>query len=80
MKWAKEQTTTTRVSYVQATRLIGRKSRLTLGALRDLVAATEDYDKSSEVILEDTSAKVTERRSSGWAERGRATDRENGTP
>lgn len=71
MKWAKEQTTTTRVSYVQATRLIGRKSRLTLSALRDLVAATEDYDGRSEVILEDTSAKVTERTASHWEERGR---------
>lgn len=74
MKQAREQTTTTRVSYVQATSLIGKRSRLTLGALRDLVASTEDYDERSEVLIEHTSVKVIERKSSHWEERGRSAD------
>ena len=71
MKWAKEKTTTTRVSYVQATALIGRKARINLDALRDLVAATEDYDRFSEVLIDHSSVKVTECKASHWLERGR---------
>ncbi|MEI3845340.1 MULTISPECIES: hypothetical protein [unclassified Microbacterium] len=71
MKWAKEQTTTSRKSYVQARRLIGGRTRLNLAALRDIVAATEDYDEHSEVMIDDTSVSVTETTRSGWRERGR---------
>ena len=70
MKLTKEQKTTARVSYVQATGLIGKRSRLSLRALRDLVAATADYDEGSEVLIEHTSVKVTEVRQSHWQERG----------
>ncbi|MBG9886145.1 hypothetical protein ABE10_06170 [Bacillus toyonensis] len=79
MKWAKEQTTTTRKSYVQATRLIGGRSRLNLAALRDIVAATENYDEHSEVLIEQTSVSVIETTQSRWRERGRAEAEGGGT-
>lgn len=81
MKWAKEQTTAKRVTYVQATRILGAASQIRLAALRDLVAATADYDERSEVLLEQSSVKVIEVKRSHWRDRGRdePTNLENGS-
>lgn len=76
---ALEQTTSTRKVHIQATRLIGGflgpYMRVTLDNLRDLVAATEDYDARSEVRIESTSVLVIETKRSGYFERGRTTGR-----
>lgn len=79
-KAALELVTTTRKSHIQATRLIGGflgpYMRVNLSDLRDLVAATEDYDARSEVRIESTSVSVIETESSGYWERGRDTTTE----
>ncbi|MGN6724094.1 MAG: hypothetical protein ACTHJM_15920 [Marmoricola sp.] len=67
-KLAKEQTTTKRKVYVQRNFL---RPGITLEDLRDLVAATEDYDMRSEVILEDRRVTVIETRQSIWSHKGR---------
>lgn len=71
-KAAKEQTTTTRSTYIQSPRLIGGHYKVTLRDFRDLVAATEDYDPNSKVILESTSIQVVETKRSGYIEKGRS--------
>lgn len=74
MKLAKEKTTSSRETYIQATALrgmLGGYHRVDLRALRDLVAATEGYSENSEVRLDSTSVKVIETKTSHWKERGR---------
>lgn len=79
-KTAREQTTTTRSSYVQASwyhtgRVRGGSYMMvSLRQLRDLIAATADYDENSTVRLESTSVKVTETRQSNWRALGRGED------
>lgn len=69
-KRAAEQTTTTRRSYVQSSLLFGKGGGIQLQDLRDLVAATADYDWQSRVILEPNKAEVVETRQSAWRHAG----------
>lgn len=67
MKRAREQKTTTRHAYVQSYMW----NKISLDDLRDLVAATEDYDRNSKVEMVGNKLTVTETRQSYWAEVGR---------
>ena len=69
---AREQTQTTRRSYVQSSLMWGRRGGISLADLRDLVAATADYEDGSRVILEPNRVEVVETMTSPWAERGAA--------
>jgi hypothetical protein len=68
VKRAHEQRTSTREAYVQSP-LLGLGIRL--ADLRDIVAATEDYDEHSVVVLEKKRVTITETRRSHWLEVGR---------
>ena len=70
-KRAAEQSTTTRHSYVQSSLMFGIGGGIELADLRDLVAATEDYDQFSRVILENKKVTVIETKASYWMKRGR---------
>lgn len=64
---AREQVTTTRQTYVQCS-LLSRGVSLT--DLRDLVAATRDYDPRSRVEVEGKKITVTEVNRGYWLKRG----------
>lgn len=65
---AAEITSTTRKAYVQSNLI---SSGIQLADLRDIVAATADYDDFSHVLLERKRVTVTEHKSSPWRKRGR---------
>lgn len=70
-KRAAEITTTTRHAYVQSNLMFGIGGGIQLADLRDLVAATDDYDPQSRVILEKQKVTVIETLSTPWIKRGR---------
>lgn len=70
MKRAAEQKTAIRETYVQSNLLWGRYGGISLSDLRDLVAATHDYDKGSQVILEKNKVTVIEERTTSWVRKG----------
>lgn len=70
-KRAAEQSTTVRESYVQSSLLFGKGGGIQLADLRDIVAATEDYDSGSRVILEPQKVTVIETTRSSWRHKGR---------
>lgn len=70
MKRAKEITQSTRRTYVQSDIMWGKRGGIQLADLRDLVAATEDYDRFSRVILEPNKVEVIETTTSPWREKG----------
>ena len=74
-KVAKTQTTTQRVTYIQ-NHFLARG--FSLQDFRDLVAATEDYDKNSRVTFEQNGnvLKVTEVKSTPWTSKGREEESE----
>ena len=70
-KNAAEKTTTTRQAYVQSNSMFGLGGGIHLSDLRDIVAATNDYDDNSRVILEPNKVTVIQTRESYWIKRGR---------
>lgn len=75
-KRAAELTTTTREVYVQSSLMFGIGGGIQLADLRDIVAATEDYDHFSRVILEKQKVTVIETLTTPWKHKGR-NEREN---
>jgi hypothetical protein len=71
IKRAAEKKTTTRYAYVQSSLMWGKGGGISLADLRDVVAATEDYDPHSRVILEPNKVSVTETLETPWEKRGR---------
>lgn len=69
MKRARRQDTHTRVAYAQGGWVGGG---IKLNDLRDLVAATEDFDEHSHVKLEHSTITITETKSTRWADAGRS--------
>ena len=70
-KRAAEITTTERKAYVQSSLMFGVGGGIHLADLRDIVAATEDYNQFSRVILEKQKVTVIETLSTPWVHRGR---------
>lgn len=70
-KRAAEIKTTTRKAYVQSNLMFGLGGGIQLADLRDLVAATDDYDSMSRVILEKQKVTVIETLSTPWIRKGR---------
>ena len=70
LKRAREQATSIRETYVQSNLMWGKGGGISLDDLRDLVAATADYDPGSRVLLEEKRVTVTETLRTPWAEKG----------